>query len=98
MSMSSTEDITILEMVEEHEIPCDYADDPYSDCPDLRAEWVLFLVRCDCGYGGQTLACNYCKELRMMSEGAVECECGELVAPARAAYSYVEYINRAPGR
>ena len=85
-------------MLEEHalEIPCDYADDedstfgPHSD----PARWVLTLTRCPCGAGGQTLACDRCKRLRLeTSDAAVVCgHCGEVTAPARLAYAYVEAL------
>lgn len=92
-----TEDLIVMEIVGDLEIPCDYLDD--STCSKGRAEWVLHRVRCTCGAGGAALACDPCKELRLLSEGSVECgTCGEVTSPARAAYSYIEYLDRNPGR
>jgi hypothetical protein len=85
----------IEEIVGDLEIPCDYAGEGDPSCPkDQPAEWVLFLVTCSCGVGGKKLACDTCAQNRMASEDAVYCECGEVTAPARFAYSYIEHMNR----
>lgn len=95
MTQMSTEEMTVAEMVESLTTPCEYSDQ--DSCSKLGAEWVLFRVKCTCGAGGAALACNKCKEDRESSEDCVECEfCGEVTAPARYAYSYIEYINRRP--
>jgi hypothetical protein len=85
----------IEELCGDIEIPCDYMMDENTTCPGDKAEWVLFLVRCECGQGGTALACDTCAQYRMASDGAVECSgCGEVTAPARLAYSYIEAIKK----
>ncbi|HKN44263.1 MAG TPA: hypothetical protein VJW23_10085 [Propionibacteriaceae bacterium] len=78
------------------EIPCDYGDDAEGSLGTHSdpARWVLTLMRCPCGAGGQTLACDRCKRLRLEStDAAVVCaHCGDVTAPARLAYSHVEAL------
>jgi hypothetical protein len=85
-----TEDITILEMVEQHEIPCDYMGDTI--CPGGVAKWVMFKCCPECSTHSACLACETCKEARMRSDMGVVCKpgCGEIVAPARHMYTRVE--------
>lgn len=90
MTAMDTEDIIILEMVEQHEIPCDYADDP--GCSDDPATWVMFKVCPLCDERGARLVCETCKDIRMASDGGLICQpgCGEVVVPARHMYSRIE--------
>lgn len=85
-----TDGLTILEIVGDVQLPCDFSDQ--RSCSQLSAEWILYRVPCVCGAGGASLACNQCKEDRESSESAVECLCGEITAPARWAYAYIEYL------
>lgn len=95
MTSMQTDDLIVTELLESLETPCDFSD--HWSCSKGRAEWVLHRVRCECGVGGAVLACDGCKNDRLSSESAVECgKCGEVTAPARAAYSYIEYLNRRP--
>lgn len=95
---STTIEVTHLEeIVGDHPICCDYADDEFnaSDflCSKEPAKWVLVLVRCaTCHMGGARLACDTCKDIRLSSEGGVVCDCGEVTVPARAAYSRIEAL------
>ena len=94
--LSDTSPIAVTEIVGDLELPCDYGDDEHSTygIHSDPARWVLTLVRCTCGAGGQTLACDRCKRLRLeTSEAAVVCQhCDEVTAPARFAYSHVEAL------
>lgn len=92
MSIVRPEDLIITEIVGDMEMACDYSDD--ETCSQGPAEWVLFLVRCECGVGGTRLACDGCTQMRIASDDAVECDCGEVTAPARLAYSYIEHVNK----
>lgn len=91
-TIGSIDTFHIEELVGDVALPCDYSDS--DTCPKQPAEWVLFLVRCTCGRGGTSLACDTCTQYRLASDGAVECDCGVVTAPARHAYGYVEHINR----
>lgn len=88
--MMETEDITVLEMVEDHAIPCDYSDD--WACSDAPATWVMFKACPVCDKRGARLVCETCKDVRMSTEDGLICQpgCGEVVAPARHMYSRVE--------
>lgn len=95
MTEMATKDLIITELVGDIEIPCDFSDQ--KSCSQTRAEWVLYRVPCGCGDGGARLACNGCKETRESTETAVECgACGEVYAPARWAYGFIEYLDRRP--
>lgn len=90
MTVIQNDDLTILEMLEEHEIPCDYHGDlGYNDAP---ASWVMFKVCPICDERGAKLVCEDCKSIRMSADAGVYCNpgCGEIVAPARHMYTRVE--------
>lgn len=82
----------VEEIVGDHQIACDFSD--HSTCPKEAAAWVLHRVRCQCGKSGAVLACTPCKDVRLLSDGAVVCDCGEVFAPAKHAYSFIEPIGR----
>lgn len=93
MSIARPEDLIITEIVGDLEIPCDNSF--HATCPDEPAAWILHRVPCSCGAGGPMLACTPCKDMRLLSDGAVTCGgCGETFAPAKHAYSFVEPISR----
>lgn len=97
MSVTRPEDMIVAEIVGDLEIPCDYA--PFERwCPDEPAAWILHRVRCECGNGGQVLACSPCKDRRLLGDGMVTCgECGA-VTPVRESYSFFEPINKSVKR
>lgn len=86
-----TEDITILEMVEDHGIACELESRQQGRC-DNQAEWVMFRSNCPgCGSRPPALACTVCKDARIQSEDGVYCMgCDEVFIPARLGYSRIE--------
>jgi hypothetical protein len=92
VSIVRPEDLIVTEIVGDLDICCDNAD--HVSCPKDRAEWILHRVPCACGFGGAMLACTPCKDYRLLSEGAVFCACGEVISPAKHAYSFIEPISR----
>lgn len=96
MTAMQHEDLTILEIVGEHEIACDFFGDPF--CKGSAAKWVMFKCCPSCSDRKALLACDTCKDARMTSEAGVICQnfqgdgCGELIAPARHAYERVEAL------
>jgi hypothetical protein len=92
MTVGKIDTFHVEELMGEIELPCDYYED---GTPHTAGEWVLFLVRCGCGTGGTRLACDACAQSRIASDDAVFCACGEVTAPARLAYSYIEHVNKA---
>jgi ribosomal protein L32 len=87
--MLDTEDITILEMVEDHEICCDYADSSF--CPKDAAKWVAHGVCYDCGFTANRLICTPCKDLVTTTDAGLSCgNCGEVVVPARHVFDRIE--------
>jgi hypothetical protein len=90
MTDTLTDDLT--EVVGDFSIPCDYAGE--AECPDLPAEWVLYRKPCCLAGVAPKLACEPCKEARLMDGMSVECEhCGHVYDHAPDAYSYMERIN-----
>lgn len=92
MSIVRPEDLIVTEIVGDWHFACDNSEHP--SCPKDAAAWILHRVPCACGRGGPMLACTPCKDYRLLSDGAVTCECGETFAPAKHAYSFVEPISR----
>jgi len=92
VTATNTEDITILEMVDDHEIACELGTNMTDECPNT-AKWVMFRKSGMCGCVGlpPALACDSCKDSRMSSEGAVVCVfCRGVIAPARHGYARIE--------
>ncbi len=75
---------------EDLDIPCSYAEEP--TCGKGPAKWVMRLVPC-CSGMMQTLACDRCKDIRMVTEDGIECDrCGLVTVPARYAYYAIEAL------
>lgn len=92
MTAMRTEDLIVMEIVGDLEIPCDHIGDGF--CPGSAAKWVM-VWRCpDCPNGGISLACGDCKDARMVSADGVEdvSGCGAVIAPARHMYSRIEAL------
>lgn len=92
MTAMDTEDITILEMVGDIEIPCDHIGDGF--CPGAPAKWAMLWKCPSCSHGGLSLACDDCKDMRLSSSDGVEdiSGCGDVIAPARHMYVRVEAL------
>ena len=89
MTAMQTEDITILEMVEQHDICCDYADSDF--CPKGSAKWVAHGCCHDCGFRANRLICTPCKDLIMATDAGLSCSnCGEVIIPARHVFERIE--------
>lgn len=92
--MMSTEPIVEFTELEhlDFEVPCDY--DRLGKCGGSAAHWVM-IARCPCGAGAVRLACGACKNMLVSTENALSCpsECGEVFAPARRAFSRVEWLR-----
>lgn len=92
MTAVATDAFMLTEIVGDLDIPCDYSDE--RDCPDLPAEWVLHVKAC-CYVGRQRLACDTCKENRLMDAFSLECAtCGHIFERAPDAYVLIEALNR----
>lgn len=93
MTATGLEIVDLTEFVGDLDIKCDYADEP--TCRDDPARWVLFLKPCCPAGGGVRLACDQCKENRLMDMHSVECGfCGHIYDHAPEAYSRIEPLER----
>ena len=95
MTMTHIEVTHLEEIVGAMEIPCDYSTE--RACPDLPAKWVMHLKVCCPHVAMQKLACDGCKEQRLMDAFSLECEfCGTVFDHAPDAYRYIEPLERRP--
>lgn len=93
MAMPDLEIVDLASTVGDIEIPCDYSDTRI--CPDDSATWVLHLKPCCPAGVGVRLACDTCKDHRLLDRIAVECEfCGFIFEHAPEAYSYIEPLEK----
>lgn len=84
--------IDLTEIVGEFEVSCDYADGP--DCRGESPKWVLFFRCCEEG-SGIRLACDPCKDVRLLDQISIECQaCGYIFEHAPEAYVYIEPLER----
>ena len=94
MTAPGLEIVDLTSIVGDFEVSCDYADEDWN-CQDDPASWVLHLKPCCPAGAGVRLACEVCKESRMMDAGAVECQfCGFVYEHAPEAYHYIEPLER----
>jgi hypothetical protein len=85
--------VDLTEFVGDFQIPCEYAGEP--GCQDEPAAWVLHLKPCCPAGGGIRLACERCKESRLMDMHSVQCEfCGHIFEHAPEAYRLIEPLER----
>lgn len=95
MTSMDLEIVDLTSIVGGFDIPCEYSADEHTVCQDDPARWVLHLKPCCPAGAGIRLACEVCKELRVMSGSAVQCEfCQHIFFPAREAYAYIEPLER----
>lgn len=93
MTAPGLEIIDLTEIVGRLEIPCDFADMP--DCRDEPAKWVLHRNKCCPDVPPAALACESCKEGRLLDRYALECRwCGFIWEHAPEAYCYIEPLER----
>ena len=94
MTSMDLEIIDLTEFVGDIEIPCDYAGGGL--CQDDPARWVMFRKPCCPGGAGVRLACELCKEARLLDQLSLECQfCGFIYEHAPEAYSRIEPLERA---
>jgi hypothetical protein len=87
---------TVLDLVGELEIPCDFYVDGKVLCQGEAAEWVLYREPC-CSTAATTpaLACGTCKDARVNDMISLECHfCGKLWEHATDAYSMIERVSK----
>ena len=91
---STTIEVTHLEEITgAFEISCDYADESWS-CPDQPARWVMHIKPCCPAIPLHKLACDQCKEARLMDAFSIECpDCGHITEHAPDAYRYIEPLR-----
>lgn len=90
--MSELEFVTTENFLGDFQLPCDYGRE--AGCP-RPAEWVLYRKPCCTSAFTPALACDQCKEARLMNRIAVECEgCGHVVMDAASAYSHMERLRK----
>lgn len=93
MTAMDLEIVDLTSIVGDWALPCEYAGEP--GCRDDPASWVLFLKPCCPAGGGIRLACELCKESRLMDMHSVQCEfCGHIFEHAPEAYSRIEPLER----
>lgn len=93
MTAPGLEIIDLTEFVGDMSLPCDYSDE--HRMVDEPASWVMFLKPCCPEGGGIRLACEHCKEGRLMDMHSVQCEfCGHIFEHAPEAYSRIEPLER----
>ena len=87
---------TVLEqIVGDLETPCDFFVDGKVLCQGEPAEWVLYRNPCCAATLHPALACECCKEARVMNMIALECGyCGHIWEEAPDAYSMIERIDK----
>ena len=89
--MMTPDVITITEVVGDMNVVCDYAERDW--CRKAPAKWIGFLSPCACGAGGQRLICEPCKQILLEADSSCfQCDCGEITAPARLAFSRLERL------
>ena len=92
MTSPGLEIVDLTELVGGVEIPCDYSDEPA--CGGGSPSWVLFFSCCE-GGSGVRLACDICKDERLMDRVSIECPaCGHIFEHAPEAYSRIEPLER----
>lgn len=93
MTSMQTDEMTVAEIVSDHEIPCDWKT-TFLHAGEGPATHVAHLTPCQCGRMGARLICNHCVAESMTTEGAAECrECGYVVAPWRHVIAFIEPIS-----
>jgi hypothetical protein len=86
---------TVLDLVGDMPLPCDYFEDGRVLCQNDPAEWVMYRTPC-CGRAlTPALACAVCKEARVMDMISLECTgCGKVWEAAPDAYTMVEKLSK----
>lgn len=96
LPMTETESIELLKTLEAHEpeLPCDLGIRQDDTCPN-PAKWIMFRKPCCEVTSTPALACDSCKETRLMNRIGVVCRgCNTLHPDASAAYARIELIRQ----
>ena len=82
----------IEQLVGDLETPCDYSDRKWG-FSHMAAQWVGYVKPCaTCHTTGQRLFCEGCWAVFSQDDNCFTCECGEVTAPARHAFSRLDRI------
>ena len=79
------------ELVGDMAIPCDYSDRKWGFSHGA-AQWAGYLSPCGCGAAGQRLFCEGCFGVFSTDDNCFTCQCGDVTAPARKAFSRLERL------
>lgn len=83
------------QLVGEIETPCEFYEDGRVLCQNDAAKWIMHRNPCCPATMYPVLACDCCKEARVMDMIALECRfCGHLWEHAPDAYSLIEALNK----
>lgn len=87
---------TVEEVVGDFDLSCDFYVDGKVLCQGDPAHWVMYRTPC-CGTSASTpaLACDTCKEARVLNMISLECHwCGKVWESSVDAYSMIEKLDR----
>ena len=89
---------TLAQIVGDLDVPCEFYEDGRVLCQNDPAEWVMYRNPCCPATMHPVLACECCKEARVMDMIALECRfCGHIWESAPDAYSMIERLDKKPG-
>jgi len=84
--------IVLEQIVGDLECPCDYSERKWGFSHGA-AKWVGFVRACaTCHASGQRLFCEGCLSVFTQDDNCFTCDCGEVVSPARHAFSRLESL------
>ena len=86
----------LQQIVGDLEVPCDYGERKWGFSHGA-AKWVGFVRACPtCHSSGQRLFCEGCFSVFSTDDNCFTCDCGEVTAPARHAFSRLEHLDKRP--
>jgi hypothetical protein len=89
----------LQQIVGDLEVPCEFYEDGRVLCQNDPAQWVMHRNPCCPATMYPVLACDTCKDARVMDMIALECRhCGHIWENAPDAYSMIEKLDKKPGR
>lgn len=89
----------VIEELNAHEFDtcCELGDGPVHEAPqcDRPVRWIMHRKPCCARSMYPALACDQCKEQRLMDVLALECEgCGHIYEHSAEAYTYIEAFKK----
>ena len=98
MTQTTLSPVELVQIVGDLDIPCDFFVDGKVLCQGEAAHWVMYRNPCCVQTMTPALACDCCKEARVMDMIALECGyCGHIWENAPDAYSMIEKLDKKPG-